>query len=258
MWDTILINPILNLLVGLYKLVGGNLGVAIILFTVIVKAVLIPLTIPSLKMAKKQNDIQPELTKLKEKFSYDKKKLAEEQMLLFKKHGINPGAGCITTIATFVFLIAIYRVISMFTLATDVVALNSRLYFPILKFMEGAKLNISFLHLTLTKPDPYIIVTILAVAAQFIATKMMMPYSQTAEKAVKKTEGKSDDIAQAMQKQSLYIMPIMFFVFGLTLPSGVMLYILVSTVFQIVQTYMFSGWGGLKPWISKLKFAKRK
>jgi YidC/Oxa1 family membrane protein insertase len=92
MWNTILVNPILNLLVALYRGVG-NLGIAIIIFTIISKLAMVPLTIPSLKMAKKQRDIQPELDKLKKKFSYDKKKLAEEQMLLFKKHGINPGAG---------------------------------------------------------------------------------------------------------------------------------------------------------------------
>jgi len=256
MWDTILINPILNLLVTLYR-ATGSLGIAIILFTIIVKFVLIPLTIPSLKMAKKQNDIQPELQKLKKKFSYDKKKLAEEQMLLFKRHGINPGAGCITTIFTFVFMIAIYRVIAMFTLANDVQVLNNRLYFPSFRFPVGEAINTSFLYLNLTKPDPYIIVTILSVAAQFIVTKMMMPYSNIADKAVKKTPDHADDIAQVMQKQNLYVMPIMFFVFGLTLPSGVMLYIFISTVFQIVQTYLFSGWGGLKPWINKLKFVKK-
>ena len=84
----------------------------------------------------------------------------------------------------------------------------------------------------------------------------MMPYSQVADKAVKKTPSQTDDIAQAMQKQNLYIMPVMFFVFGLTLPSGVMLYILVSTIFQIAQTYIMTGWGGLKPWLIKLKFVK--
>ena len=256
MWNIILVNPILNLLVALYRGVG-NLGIALIIFTIIVKFAMVPLTIPSIKMAKKQRDIQPELDKLKKKFSYDKKKLAEEQMLLFKRHGINPGAGCVTTIITFVFMIAIYNVISMFTMAKDVQLINARLYFPSFIFGANEAINTSFLHLNLTKPDPFIIVTILAVITQFIATKMMMPFSQVADKAVKKTPGQADDIAQAMQKQNLYIMPIMFFVFGLTLPSGVMLYILVSTIFQIVQTYMFSGWGGLKPWLIKLKFVKR-
>jgi hypothetical protein len=53
-------------------------------------------------------------------------------------------------------------------------------------------------------------------------------------------------------------MPIMFFMFGLTLPSGAMLYILTSTLFQIVQTYYFNGWGGLEPWAKKAGLVKVK
>ncbi|MBW6441320.1 YidC/Oxa1 family membrane protein insertase [Patescibacteria group bacterium] len=256
MWNTILINPIFNLLIGLYRLTG-NLGVSIIFFTIVAKTILIPVTIPQIKMAKKQRDIQPELDKIKQKFKYDKKKQAELQMELFKKHGINPGAGCFTTIITFVLMIAIYRAITTLTMATDIIALNDRIYFEGLKFFSGENLATKFLYLDMTKPDPLLIVTVLTVVSQFLATKMISPYSKTATKAVKKTPGQADDIMQAMQKQNQYVMPIMFFVFGITLPSGVMLYILTSTIFQIGQTYFFSGWGGLKPWINKLKSGKK-
>jgi membrane protein insertase Oxa1/YidC/SpoIIIJ len=85
----------------------------------------------------------------------------------------------------------------------------------------------------------------------------MMPYSKVSSKAVKQTPGQADDIMQSMQKQNLYVMPVMFLIFGLKLPAGVMLYIFISTLFQIGQTYYFSGWGGLKSWIVKLKFGKK-
>jgi YidC/Oxa1 family membrane protein insertase len=257
MWNTIIINPIFNLLVALYRATGGNLGIALISFTILAKTILIPTTIPGIKMMKKQNDIQPELQKIKEKFKYDKKKQAELQMELFKKHGINPASGCLTTIITFALMIAIYRVISMFTMSTDHLLLNERIYFESFKFGVSEAINTRFLYLDLTKPDPFLIVTILTVLTQFVATKMMMPYSKISDKVVKQTSEKTDDLVQAMQKQNLYVMPLMFFVFGLTLPSGVMLYILISTLFQIGQTYYFSGWGGLKSWIVKLKFGKK-
>lgn len=256
MWNAIIINPIFNFLVALYRLTG-SLGISIILFTVIIKTILIPATIPSLKMAKKQRDIQPELDKLRQKFKYDKKKQAELQMELFKKHGINPGAGCISTLITLVIMIGVYRALTMFTFSTDPSSLNNRIYFEGLKFFSGETLLTKFLYLDLTKPDPFLILTILTVVAQFLATKMMSPYSKISTKAVKQTPSQTDDIMQAMQKQNLYFMPIMFFVFGLTMPSGVMIYILFSTAFQIIQTYYFSGLGGLKPWISKLKFGKK-
>ena len=281
MWDILLINPIFNLLIVLYKLTGnpGNLGIAIIIFTLIAKTILIPITMPSLKMAKKQRDVQPELDKIKQKFKYDKKKQAELQMELFRKHGINPGTGCITTIITFVLMIAIYRVIAMVTPISSpdgnyVDSLNQRMYSESLKLDRDHPLNTNFIFTDLSKPvsflnDPStpdkgtsfqsgaLIITILAVLTQFIATKMMSPYSKTASKAVKQTAGQKDDIMQAMQKQNLYVMPVMFFIFGLKLPAGVMLYILISTVYQVAQTYFFSGWGGLKPWINKLKFDKK-
>lgn len=256
MWNTILINPIFNLLIMLYRLTG-NLGVSIILFTLIAKALLIPITMPSIKMAKKQRDIQPELDKIKQKFKYDKQKQAELQMELFKKHGINPGAGCITTIITLVLMIAIYRSLTTLTMATDLMSLNSRIYIESFKFVSEEVLATKFLHMDLTKPDSLFIVTILTVIAQFLSTKMISPYSKVSTKAVKYTTGQADDVMQVMQKQNQYVMPLMYLVFGLTLPSGVMLYILVSTIFQMAQTYFSTGWGGLKPWINKLKSGKK-
>ena len=208
-------------------------------------------------MAKKQRDIQPELEKIKQKFKHDSKKQAELQMDLFKKHGINPGAGCVTTLVTFVLMIAIYRSLTTLTAASDLMALNSRIYIDSFKFAQDEVLATKFLHLNLTKPDPYLILTILTVVAQFVATKMMSPFTKVSNKAVKQTPGQADDMMQAMHKQNQYMMPLMFLIFGITLPSGVMLYIFISTIFQIGQTYFFSGWGGLKPFINKLKSGKK-
>ena len=209
-------------------------------------------------MNKKQRDIQPEIDKIRKKFKHDKKKQADMQMQLFKKHGINPGTGCITTIITFILLIAVYRAITTFTTATDLSFLNNKIYFENLNFGPEEMLNTNFLYLDLTKPDPYLIVTLITVGLQFLASKMMLPFSKKSEKLAKKTPGQADDLMASMQKQNMYVMPVMFFIFGLTLPSGVMLYIMISTLFQIGQTYHFSGWGGLKPWIEKLKSVKTK
>lgn len=254
-WQTVVLNPIFNILIVIYSWVG-NLGVAVILFTLIIKAVMIPVTLPSIKMSKKQRDIQPELQKIKEKYKYDQKKMAQMQMELMKKHGINPASGCITTIITIIFMIAVYRSVMLLTMSGDIENLNKQIYFKQFQFVQDSSINTRFLYLDLAKPDPYLIITILAVVTQFLATKMLMPYSKIGEKAAKKTPDKTDDVMQSMQKQNLYMMPIMFFIFGLTLPSGVMMYIITSTIFQIAQTYFFSGWGGLEPWIKKLGFIK--
>lgn len=255
-WQTIILNPIFNVLAVLYNWTS-DLGLSIILFTIVLRLILVPLTLPQIKMSKKQRDIQPELEKIKEKFKYDKRKQAEMQMELFKKHGINPGAGCLTTIVTLALMVAIYRAVSMFTVNPDISILNSHIYWESFKLPIEIPINTKFLYLNLAKPDPYLVVTLMAVGLQFLATKMVMPYSEIEEKAAEKTPEKTDDMMAAFQKQNLYMMPIMFFVFGLTLPSGVMLYIITTTIFQIIQTYLSSGWGGLKGWINKIKFVKK-
>jgi YidC/Oxa1 family membrane protein insertase len=251
-WNFILVTPILNSLAGFYQLTS-NLGVAIILLTIVIRALLTPATLPSLKTMKKQRDIQPELDEIKQKYKNDKKKQGEMQMELFKKHGLNPASGCLTQIVMIIVLIALYGVIRKFTLATDITQLNPQMYFGFLKFAEGETLNTAFLWMKdLAKPDKFFILALLSGAFQLIQSKMTMPYVEAGEKAAKKTPDKSDDIAYNMQQQMLYTMPIMNVIIGVTLPAGVVLYILTTTIFSLVQTYFVSGWGGLKPWLHKL------
>jgi len=90
MWNTIFVQPFLNLLLAFYKVFFSNLGLAILGVTVLIRLLLFPLTLPMLKMARKQRMIQPELDKLKEKYGEDKEKLAKEQMRLLRENGINP------------------------------------------------------------------------------------------------------------------------------------------------------------------------
>lgn len=254
-WNTTLINPILNSLVLFYKYTG-NLGVAIILLTLLIRLILYPVMLPSLKTMKKQRDLQPELDKLKKKYSYDKRKLAEEQMKLFKEHGISPGLGCFTQLGTIVVIIALYQVISGFALHFNVDATNAALYFDFLKLSTNEVINTSFGYLNLSKPDPYFVLAILSGLLQFVQSKMTFPYVNLAEKVAEKTPDKTDDLAYNMQQQMLYTMPVMNFIIGISLPSGVVLYILVTTIFSIVQTYLVTGLGGVTPWIKKLGLEK--
>src|SRR3972149_5549534 len=187
LWNNLLVNPLFNLIFVFYRLTG-SLGVSIILLTLIIRAVLVPIMLPSLRALKKQQDLQPEIDKIKLKFKHDKKKQAEMQMELFKKHGINPASGCSTQI--------------------------------IMILVEGESINTNFLYMDLAKPDPFFILAILAGFFQLISSKMTMPFVEQGEKAAKKTPGKSDDIAYNMQQQMLYTMPVMNVLIGLTPPSG--------------------------------------
>src|SRR5512138_1797121 len=93
----IFIAPFTNALFGFYYLFG-NLGWSIIVVTVLIRLLLTPLVIPSFKSAKRMRELQPKLSKLKEKYGSDKKGLATAQMELYKQEGINPLSGCLPQI----------------------------------------------------------------------------------------------------------------------------------------------------------------
>jgi YidC/Oxa1 family membrane protein insertase len=251
-WNTILVNPLLNILVFFYVITGSNMGVAIILLTVVIRSLLIPVVLPSIKNMQKQRDLQPEIEKLKKKFKNDKQKVAQAQMELFKKHGLNPASGCVTQIAMVVVLIALYNVIRRFSGEIDLEAINNLIYFVSLKFAENATVNTSFLYMDLAIPDPYYVLPVLAGIFQFFASKMMQPYVEKGGKAAKKTPDRKDDLAYNMQEQMLYLMPIMTVIISIKLPAGASLYLLVTTLFSMIQQYFVSGLGGLKPWITKI------
>lgn len=108
----IFIAPFVNALFGLYYLVG-NLGWAIIIVTILIRFVLIPLVVPSLKSAKRMRDLQPKLSKLKEKYAGDKQGMAKAQMELYKQEGINPLSGCLPQILQIAVLLIFFAAFNM-------------------------------------------------------------------------------------------------------------------------------------------------
>ncbi|MFC1622268.1 YidC/Oxa1 family membrane protein insertase [Patescibacteria group bacterium] len=249
---TLLVNPIFNVLMVLYKFTG-SLGFSIIGLTLLVKAISIPLILPSLKSAKKQRELQPQIDKLRKKYKHDKQKQAAKQMELLKQHGVNPASGCSSMIITILIFTALYSVIRQMVQAVDVTAINVHLYLDFIKLVSLEDINTKFLYLDLAVKDPYFIIAVLLGILQFIMAKMNIPYSKAGARAAKKTPDKKDDIAYNMQQQSLYMMPLMMVMLGANLPSGVALYIVVSTLFSIVQSYLINGWGGMKPIVDKIE-----
>jgi len=251
LWQIFLDQPILNALILLYRLLFFNLGLAIIGLTALVRLFLIPLTTPQLKSAQTMQAVNPELEKLKKKYKDDKQKLMQAQMELYKKHGINPAAGCLPQILQFVILISLYRSFSQVIKpdgASVIDNINKSLY-PFVRLPEESHLNLNFLYLNLSKPDlihipgffalPGIFV-ILATVFQFLSSKLMIPVVKVGEKEAKATEEKTDDMAVSMQKQMLYLFPVMTLLFGYTLPSGVILYWFVFSLFSYLQQLMIN------------------
>lgn len=225
-WENLLIHSLVETLKFLTHISFNNLGLGIIALTALIRLILTPFTIPSIKAAQKQKELSGELKEIKEKYKDDKKKQAEAQMELFKKNGINPAAGCLPQIVQIIVLIALYQVF------IKVLGFNGKASVVPAEF---SFINTHFLYLDLLKRDPFILIPGLAGASQFLMTKMMLPMVKKEEKLAKQTADKSDDFMYNMQEQMLYLGPVMTVVISWNLPSGLVLYWLATTVFSIIQ-----------------------
>ncbi|OGM31841.1 hypothetical protein A2803_00980 [Candidatus Woesebacteria bacterium RIFCSPHIGHO2_01_FULL_44_21] len=271
-FTTLLTQPLANGLVLVYKILG-NMGLAILVFSILLRVVLTPLTRPYMESMKKMRSYSKELNKLKERHKGDRAKAAQAQADFYKEKGISPTAGCLP------YLLQIAVLIFLFRLFTAVFAngggvsenFNHFLYEP-LKFAQGEEVNTRFLYLDITKPDKLNelfglgdsglpipgIFLLLASAMQFLSAKISVPYVEAEAKAAKKTKGKSDDFQVAMQSSMIYTFPLITILIGISFPSSLALYWLAFSAFQVVQQYMATGWGGATPWVTKLKsLAKR-
>ena len=106
MWDLIL-NPFITLLTLLYSILGQNVVLAIVVFTILIRVAILPLTAQQQRSSKRMQELQPELKKLQEKHKNDREKLAQEQMALYKEHGVNPFGGCLPLLIQFPILIGV-------------------------------------------------------------------------------------------------------------------------------------------------------
>ena len=253
MWSLLLYQPILNALIAFYLLLGHNLGFAIIGLTLAIRGLLTPLVLPSLKASSKLRQLQPELEKLSKKYAQDKQKLAQAQLALYKKHGVNPAAGCLPQIVQLVVLIALFQAFNQ-VLRTDgnTFAKLQALLYPFLRHHLTSPLNLRFLYLDLSRPDAITFsspltfagfqlnqlpgpLLLLTAAVQFLSSRLMMPVQQTLSQQAKKTPSPQDDLAVTMQKQMLIIFPLMTLLVGLKFPSGLVLYWLTFSLFMLAQ-----------------------
>ena len=264
-FNTILVWPITNILVGIYHILNAlnvpyPLGFSIIVLTVVIRTILYPLTASQLKASKKMQELTPHLSNLREKHKKDAKKLQAETMKLYKEHGVNPAAGCLPVIVQLPIIWALYSVlIQIVHLGSKVVVseINKIVYFDGLKLTSSW--NQYFFGLPLGQGPSNLISAvgplILAVPfitgfLQFVQSKMMFYQAEKKQDKLPSKE-KKDDFASAFQSQSLYIFPFMIAFFSYNFPIGLSLYWNTFTLFGIIQQYKITGLGGLSQWIKK-------
>ena len=266
-FDTIIVDPIINILLVVYKLVSSlgvpyALGFSIIALTIVIRFILYPLTSAQLKASKKMQEVAPHLSRLKDKHKGDAKTLQAETMKLYKEFGVNPAAGCLPVIIQLPVIWGLYSVlIKVINLGTNSVAeINKIAYSDALRL--DRPWDVYFFSIPLAQNPGQLISTmgpiillvpILTGVFQFIQSKMMM--AKAADKNEKKVEvkgkKKNDNFATAFQSQSLYIFPVMIGFLSYTFPIGLSLYWNTFTIFGIIQQYKVSGLGGLEDLIKK-------
>lgn len=237
-----------HILITLYTVVG-DLGLTIIVFTVLVRSLLLPITLPSLKSQKKIQGLQPELKKLKKKHGKDKKAYQEAQMELYKRYNVNPLGGCIPQLVQLGVLIVLYRALISFLGTGE---------------FNGVMVNPHFLWLNLSVPDSKYVLPVLAGVFQLVLSLMIAPGAETADivpntsknKKIQEANKKEEDVADmaaSMQQQMIFMMPLMTGFFATRFPSGLALYWVATTLFSIVQQYFISGPGGLVLYYQRAK-----
>ncbi len=234
MWDTFLINPLINLLLVFYKYLGQEPIVAIALLTLLTRLVLMPLTLSQQKSVRKQQELQPRLKELQEKFKDDKERLAQEQMKLFQEAGISPLGGCLPLLIQFPLMIAVYQAIIKTLAASplDLLALPRHIYTTVLGVDLGLSqlipLKSTFLWLDLALPDPLFILPILVVFTTWLQQKLLTPSNPAA-----------DPQTQSMNQSMMITMPLMMGFITMNYASGLGVYFLIGNLVGMLQYALF-------------------
>jgi YidC/Oxa1 family membrane protein insertase len=219
-----LTNPFIVILLGLYNIFASNLGLAIIAFTVLVRIVIFPLTRASLETSKRTQMVAPEMKEIRELYKGDREKMAQAQMELYRKYGINPAAGCLPVVAQMPILFGLYGAIQAALSQTplQLVDLYHRLMVP--DMAQITPLHTRFLWLNLGLPDPIFILPILMVVTTWLQMRLTMP----------PVTDSSDPMASSM-KMMTTIFPVMMGFFSLNFASGMSLYWVLGNVLGILQ-----------------------
>mgnify|MGYP001022216944 CR=1 FL=1 len=233
-FNTILFQPLFNIFVGLYNLVPGHdVGVVILIITVLIRLVLYPLTNHSIKSQKAMQELQPKLEEIKKQYAGDQQKQAQATMELYKTGKVNPLASCLPLLIQLPILIALYWVFSSSLDAKTIAkTLQDNLYPFIANPGSINPVTMWVFNLAVASP----VLAVLAGAAQYLQAKTMM--KKTPAVATTDAPSKEQSMASMMNKQMLYFMPALTVLIGFSLPAGLTLYWFWSTLLMAGQQWL--------------------
>ena len=260
MFETLIVKPIFNALMLLYSIIpGGDFGVAIIIFTILIRFLLYPLVKSQLHQTKMMRKMQPELAEIKKNAKGNKQLEAAQQMELYKRYGINPFRSILILIIQLPIFIALYQVIQVMTLHRDKLA--HYMYEPV-KHIDAINAIIQdpnhfnhkllgFIDLTKTvfsnnSVDIALLsLAIISAVTQYIMTKQTMPtngkkskkFREIMAEAAAGTQSDPSEMSNAMMGSMMKFMPIMMFFIMVGLPGALALYYTVSNLVATAQQH---------------------
>ena len=251
------------LLVVLDKLTG-NIAIAIIGMTIIIRIILIPIFRRQTVSMKRTQLMAPEVKEIQRRFKGDRLKQQEAQRQLYAERGINPAAGCLPAVLQIFLLIPMYQVFSQglqnfnpqqmlqvfgFTIldlhcaAAPVVNAAGHVLNPCLDPVAFG-INWGVPEVILGQPGGMLsglsLLALISALLQLIQSRMTLPPHDPAM---------ADDTNYKVQRQMAYIFPFISLLYGSFLPAGLFLYWITSTIFSIIQQYLIIGWGGMFPFL---------
>ena len=236
-------NPIFQLLyillVWLQK-ITGDVGIAIILMTLIVRAALIPLFRRQIVSTKRMQLIQPEIRELQKRYKGDRAKFSQAQMELYKERGVNPASGCLPMLLQLPLLMIIYTVISQGLTNPNPSAMFNFFGLHLVDYTCVNGVDVSRTWVLFPKIPLLSWFSVLAAASavlQLVQSRMTMPPSTAA----------FSDQNSKVQRQLVLFLPLISLAYGGFLPAGLFIYWIVTTLFGIAQQYLIVGWGSMFP-----------
>ena len=248
-WNAV-VGLLINAMIFIYGFVGHNFGIALILFTILVRVLTWPLNAQQMKGAAAMQAFQSdkEWQDIQKKYAKDKEKLAQEQMRLYRERGINPFGSCLPTLIQFPILFALIPAITYSIGSTPLSLLKlARFIYPFQDVASLVPLNSKFLWMDLGLPERTLVLgfaipvlALIVALTTYVQTKLTMPATPSA--------GSNDQAAATTKMMSIY-MPVMLFMFSINYASGLAVYFITSNILAIVQYAMMGkvNWRNLLP-----------
>jgi YidC/Oxa1 family membrane protein insertase len=235
--------------------VPGALGLAIVVLTLVVRAILIPLFRKQLVSQKRIQMLSPEVKEIQKRYKGDRMKMQQAQQELYRERGVNPLAGCLPLLLQLPLLFIMYTVIQNGLTNQDP---NAMLNVFGVQLVQLDCQNAGNPNLPCIDPEvpllgdvsrPQVLFSIaglgfsvlaaISALLQLVQSRMMLPPA----------DPENTDPNVRIQRQMMLFLPLISIVYGGFLPAGLFIYWIVATVFSIVQQYLIVGWGGMFPFL---------